>query len=95
MTTNERVDVTSAVQDARRQAERWATEDPAYAELMSTYGDIGEALDEEDLGELPAVLRDLWVRANAMGRRCEAEFEQAAAIWRIHHMTSDGSSSEQ
>jgi uncharacterized membrane protein len=95
METDERVDVSRATQDAWAEGERWALDDPAYAELMSTYGAIGEALDEEDPSELRAALRDLWARNNALSRRCEAGFDEAWALWCAHNTTSDGGNGEQ
>lgn len=86
MTSGE-LDLSGPIADARRQAELWAEADPAYAELMATYVDIGELLDAGDSGERAGELRDLWRRGNAVHRRYESALEERWALWCAHNTT--------
>lgn len=91
MTTNERVDISSAVKDALREAERWAEEDPPYAELMACYADMGDLLDSDvDEADMRSTIRFLWRRRDAMSERCEQRFSELWAVWCAHNVDMGG-----
>jgi hypothetical protein len=85
MAASDPVDVSRPALDARAEAERWAVDDPAYAENMAILAELGELLDSGQGGEFVAECHD-FARASAalepiMQRNYDHERALAVARW--------------